>query len=111
MSRVSKILLALQSFMTPISSTCNRSAEKAALAKSAKFVEDPPHIVRIRRVYVTPSKILMFPPEPETGNSVLRAFKNAECFIRVTMTDEDDRIQVKPQLTQYIYIYIYELLS
>lgn len=36
----------------------------------------------------------MFPPEPETGNSVLRAFKNAECFVRVTMTDEDDRLQV-----------------
>lgn len=36
----------------------------------------------------------MFPPEPETGNSVLRAFKNADCFLRVTMTDEDDRLQV-----------------
>lgn len=36
----------------------------------------------------------MFPPEPETGNSVLRAFENAECFVRVTMTDEDDRLQV-----------------
>ncbi|KAJ9096569.1 hypothetical protein QFC19_007101 [Naganishia cerealis] len=72
--------------------------KKAALAKSAKFVEDPPHIVRIRRVYVTPSKILLFPPEPETGNSVLRAFKNPECFIRVTMTDEDDRIQMNPSV-------------
>jgi RNA-dependent RNA polymerase len=46
----------------------------------------------------------MFPPEPETGNSVLRAFKNAECFIRVTMMDEDDRIQVlhnAPSNTQW----------
>lgn len=72
----------------------NLRAEKAEIVKSTNFVEDPPHIVRIRRVYVTPSRILMFPPEPETGNSVLRAFKNADCFLRVTMTDEDDRLQV-----------------
>lgn len=72
----------------------NNLAEKAEVVKSTNFVQDPPHIVRIRRVYVTPSRILMFPPEPETGNSVLRAFKNADCFLRVTMTDEDDRLQV-----------------
>lgn len=44
----------------------------------------------------------MFPPEPETGNSVLRAFGNAECFVRVTMTDEDDRLQVCFKASIYV---------
>lgn len=48
------------------------------------------HVLRVYRVHVTPTRLLLFPPEAETSNSVLRKFGRVDHFLRVTFTDEND---------------------
>lgn len=49
------------------------------------------HVLHVYRVHITPTRLLLFPPEPETSNSVLRRFGRVDHFLRVTFTDENDR--------------------
>jgi RNA-dependent RNA polymerase len=68
--------------------------EKARYIRRSKKSVVPAHTIMIRRVTVTPTRILLFPPERETSNSVLRQFENTDSFIRVSFADEDSRVKV-----------------
>lgn len=68
--------------------------EKARYIHRSKKNALPTHVIMIRRVTVTPTRILLFPPERETSNSVLRQFSNTDNFIHVSFADEDNRLKV-----------------
>jgi RNA-dependent RNA polymerase len=52
----------------------------------------------IRNVLVTPTRLLIGPPQPEPSNSVTRRYgKQLEGIARVTFTDEEDRLFVSSQ--------------
>jgi hypothetical protein len=56
------------------------------------------HLVMIRNVLVTPTRLLIGPPQPEPSNSVTRRYgKQLEGIARVTFTDEEDRLFVSSQ--------------
>lgn len=80
----------------------DRVVEKARYIRRSKRLAEPAHTIRIRRVTVTPTRVLLFPPEQETSNSVLRQFKDSDCFIRVCFADEDDRIKVGPSNVSWV---------
>jgi RNA-dependent RNA polymerase len=49
----------------------------------------------IRNVLVTPTRVLIGPPQPEPSNSVTRRYsKSLDGIARVTFTDEEDRLWV-----------------
>lgn len=53
------------------------------------------HVVRIRTVQVTPTRILVGPPQEETSNSVTRRYHDKlDAIIRVQFVDEGDRLHV-----------------
>ncbi|WWC93489.1 hypothetical protein V866_000324 [Kwoniella sp. B9012] len=53
------------------------------------------HLVLIRTVQVTPTRILIGPPQQEPSNSVTRQYKDRlHGIIRVQFTDEEDRLYV-----------------
>ncbi|WVQ72940.1 hypothetical protein IAR50_002502 [Cryptococcus sp. DSM 104548] len=55
-----------------------------------------PHQVLIRTVLVTPTRVLVEPPQHETSNSVTRKYSDKlDGLIRVQFTDEDDRLYLK----------------
>ncbi|KAJ7445328.1 RNA dependent RNA polymerase-domain-containing protein [Mycena latifolia] len=57
----------------------------------------PPDRVAMRRVVVTPTRVLLFPEVIETGNRVLRAWPvqtREGRFLRVGFADEDGRLRV-----------------
>ncbi|KAJ7627136.1 RNA dependent RNA polymerase-domain-containing protein [Roridomyces roridus] len=61
----------------------------------------PADRVSMRRVVVTPTRVLLFPPNIETGNRVLRAWPaqlRAGRFIRVGFGDEDGRIRINKKI-------------
>ncbi|KAF7368515.1 RNA-dependent RNA polymerase [Mycena venus] len=63
----------------------------------------PADRVSMRRVVVTPTRVLLFPELIETGNRVLRAWKaqmDAGLFIRVGFADEDGRLRVTKKITE-----------
>jgi RNA-dependent RNA polymerase len=74
--------------------------DKADQAGKASFLrrEDPPelsHLVMIRNVLVTPTRVLIGPPQPEPSNSVTRRYHDRlDGIARVTFTDEEDRLWV-----------------
>jgi hypothetical protein len=66
----------------------------------ARFLrtQEPPklsHLVMIRNVLVTPTRILIGPPQQEPSNSVTRRYADKlDGIARVTFTDEEDRLFV-----------------
>jgi RNA-dependent RNA polymerase len=76
--------------------------EKARYIRRSKKTVVPAHTIMIRRVTVTPTRILLFPPERETSNSVLRQFENTDSFIRVSFADEDSRVKVSRPLKRHV---------
>lgn len=53
------------------------------------------HLVRIRSVQVTPTRVLVGPPQQETSNSVTREYADKlDALIRVQFVDERDRLHV-----------------
>ncbi|RSH88373.1 uncharacterized protein EHS24_000913 [Apiotrichum porosum] len=53
------------------------------------------HVVRIRTVQVTPTRILVGPPQEETSNSVTRRYHDKlDAIIRVQFVDEGDRLHI-----------------
>ncbi|KAF8160357.1 RNA dependent RNA polymerase-domain-containing protein [Mycena galopus ATCC 62051] len=59
--------------------------------------------VYMRRVVVTPTRILLFPASIETSNSVLRAWPvavRAGYFIRVGFADEDGRLRIDKRISR-----------
>ncbi|KAK6910761.1 hypothetical protein I203_104793 [Kwoniella mangroviensis CBS 8507] len=53
------------------------------------------HLVLIRTVQVTPTRVLIGPPQQESSNSVTRQYKDRlHGIIRVQFTDEEDRLYV-----------------
>ncbi|KAJ7076679.1 RNA dependent RNA polymerase-domain-containing protein [Mycena belliarum] len=61
----------------------------------------PADRVAMRRVIVTPTRVLLFPEAIETGNRVLRAWPaqmRAGRFLRVGFADEDGRIRVNSRI-------------
>ncbi|KAJ9118331.1 hypothetical protein QFC22_004244 [Naganishia vaughanmartiniae] len=69
--------------------------EKAKYIRQAKRTQEPAHTILIRRVAITPTRILLFPPERETSNSVLRQYADHDSFLRVTFADVNDRLRVR----------------
>lgn len=56
-------------------------------------------VVHIAKIVVTPTRVLLFPPEPNHSNSVLRHFAEySDHFIRVQFNDEDDRLPINDSL-------------
>jgi hypothetical protein len=70
------------------------STDKAKYIRRAKRTQEPAHTILIRRVTVTPTRVLLFPPERERSNSVLRKYVDHDSFLRVTFADENDRLRV-----------------
>ncbi|WWC90607.1 uncharacterized protein L201_005543 [Kwoniella dendrophila CBS 6074] len=68
--------------------------------KTASYLrrKDPPtldHLVLIRTVQVTPTRVLIGPPQQESSNSVTRKYSDRlHGIIRVQFTDEEDRLYV-----------------
>jgi hypothetical protein len=63
----------------------------------------PPDRVSMRRVVVTPTRVLLFPEVIETSNRVLRAWPvqmRAGLFIRVCFADEDGRMRSTKRIAQ-----------
>ncbi|KAJ7469306.1 RNA dependent RNA polymerase-domain-containing protein [Mycena galericulata] len=63
----------------------------------------PADRVAMRRVVVTPTRVLLFPELIETGNRVLRAWPaqmRAGRFIRVGFADEDGRLRISRRIAQ-----------
>ncbi|KAK4684115.1 RNA-dependent RNA polymerase, partial [Tremellales sp. Uapishka_1] len=59
------------------------------------------HQVWVHRCQVTPTRVLLFPPEQETSNDVIRKHGlHVDRFLRVQFTDEDDRIQINPTVKE-----------
>ena len=53
------------------------------------------HLVMIRTVQVTPTRVLIGPPQPEPSNSVTRRYGDRlDGLIRVQFSDEEDRLHV-----------------
>ena len=53
------------------------------------------HLVLIRSVLVTPTRVLVWPPQPEPSNSVTRRYSDRlDGIIRVQFTDEEDKLHV-----------------
>ena len=68
------------------------------------FGRTPPsvqnHLVLIRTVLVTPTRILVGPPMQEPSNSVTRRYADKlDGIIRVQFTDEEDQLFVSPSET------------
>jgi len=54
-----------------------------------------PHLVMIRTVIVTPTRVLSGPLQQEPSNSVTRKYsRSLDAIIRVNFTDEEDRLHV-----------------
>lgn len=57
------------------------------------------NVVHVAKIVVTPTRIMLFPPEPDQSNSVLRHFVDfADHFLRVQFNDEDDRLPINDSL-------------
>lgn len=75
-------------------------ADIAKLAGKARFLRrNPPpaleHLVMIRTIQVTPTRVLVNPPQQEASNSVTRRYQDKlDAIIRVQFTDEEDRLFV-----------------
>ncbi|ODN90833.1 RNA-dependent RNA polymerase 1 [Cryptococcus wingfieldii CBS 7118] len=73
---------------------------KALVPKLAAFLRRrppciQPHLVLIRTVLVTPTRVLVGPPQYEPSNSVTRRYSDKlDGIIRVQFTDEEDRLYV-----------------
>lgn len=59
---------------------------------------EPPeidHLVMIRTAIVTPTRVLIGPPQQESSNSVTRRYADKlDAVLRVVFTDEEDRLFV-----------------
>ncbi|ORY35716.1 RNA dependent RNA polymerase-domain-containing protein [Naematelia encephala] len=76
-----------------------REVEKVIRAKARYLRKEPPppysHLVMIRSVLVTPTRLLIGPPQQEPSNSVTRRYADRlEAIVRVQFTDEEDRLHV-----------------
>lgn len=66
-----------------------------ALARNGNPPELPSHLCKVYRCVITPTRILLFPSEQEVSNTILRKYRSqTERFLRVSFTDEEDRIKV-----------------
>ena len=53
------------------------------------------HLVMVRTVLVTPTRLVISPPQPEPSNSVTRRYANKiDGIIRVQFADEEDKLFV-----------------
>lgn len=58
--------------------------------------ELPPHLVMIRTVLVTPTRVLIGPKQQEPSNSVTRRYADRlDGIIRVQFADEEDQLWVR----------------
>jgi len=54
-----------------------------------------PHLVMVRTVLVTPTRLVISPPQQEPSNSVTRRYKDKiDAVIRVQFADEEDKLFV-----------------
>lgn len=74
---------------------------KATVRKRARSLKHVPdvreleHVVMIRTVQVTPTRLLIGPPQQEASNTVTRRYNsNLDDIIRVQFVDEGDRLHV-----------------
>lgn len=76
-------------------STAGLTIVRAAALRRGEFPVSR-HIVMIRTVTVTPTRVLVGPPQPETSNSVTRRYSDKlDAIIRVHFTDEGERLNVQ----------------
>lgn len=82
-----------------IRSTCLLRAQLILVGK-ASFLRRSPlpelaHLVMIRTVLITPTRVLIGPPQQESSNSVTRRYSDRlDGIIRVQFADEEDRLFV-----------------
>jgi RNA-dependent RNA polymerase len=72
-------------------------ADDTGKARFLRTVAPPQlsHLVMIRNVLVTPTRVLIGPPQQEPSNSVTRRYQDKlDGIARVTFTDEEDRLFV-----------------
>lgn len=70
-----------------------------ALASNTKSADS--NMVMMRRAIVTPTRMVLLPPEKEVGNSVLRHFnQHLDRFLRVQFNDEHDQLQVNASVKE-----------
>ena len=82
------------------------ATEQDAVARETMRFKDygadiPPNQIWVLRATVTPSRITLTGPDPETGNKVLRRFQDRSTFfMRVTFADEDGQsLSYNPKIT------------
>ncbi|KAL1413347.1 hypothetical protein Q8F55_001106 [Vanrija albida] len=74
---------------------------RASILRRGPLPKRTDHLVMIRTVQITPTRVLVAPPMPETSNSVTRKYNDRlDAIIRVQFRDEGDRLQVIHQARQ-----------
>lgn len=77
-------------------------AKSRHLVKHQPGMSKPAHICKVYRCSVTPTRLLLFPPEEEVSNTILRKYEAySDRFMRVTFTDEVDRVMVSAQRIEF----------
>lgn len=70
--------------------------QRSKLLQHVPEVRQVDHVVMIRTVQVTPTRLLIGPPQQEASNTVTRRYSdNLDDIIRVQFVDEGDRIHVR----------------
>lgn len=70
--------------------------ERAEILRRETEFRNLDHLVMIRTVQLTPTRVLVAPPQQETSNSVTRKYKDKlDGIIRVQFVDEGDRLHVR----------------
>jgi RNA-dependent RNA polymerase len=90
--RVDDIVPACESYVQ-LRITPRRTPERARQVRRPRR-QPGDHVLRVYRVQITPTRVLLFPPEDETSNSVLRTFGHVDRFLRVSFSDEEDNLFV-----------------
>lgn len=75
----------------------HRKEKSKFLARHRPPPVRPPYITKVYRCSITPTRLLLFPPEDDANNTVLRDYRaHSDRFLRVSFTDEDDNFYVSP---------------
>jgi hypothetical protein len=83
-----------------IRSDMKRYKAAADKTEKARYLQSHPplaleHLVMIRTVQITPTRVLVGPPQQEASNSVTRRYQDQlDAIIRIQFTDEEDRLFV-----------------
>jgi len=79
------------------SNTYHSTDRSLGKASYLRHIEPPKfsHLVIVRTVLVTPTRLLVSPPQQEPSNTVTRRYANRlDGIIRVIFSDEEDRLHV-----------------